>query len=96
MKNDGTWIAHSSSVIGNNALLATALGLERIGSCMPYEGIDMATVAAGPEGGRSDLSARLRKLFPTTYQAIEYGSQNPKRIAILTGSVAGLRIARGR
>lgn len=72
--------------IGNNALLADALKLTRIGSCMTYEGADIAIVAAGPDGGRAELSEKLKALFPGTYQAIEYGSKHPKRIAILTGS----------
>ena len=72
--------------IGNNALLAETLGLTRMGTFLPYEGNDMATVAAGPEGGRTELANRLRALFPETYQAIEYGSALPERIAILTGS----------
>ena len=72
--------------IGNNALLAKELGLELIGSFLNYEGNDMATIASGPEGGRTAMGARLKELFPTTYQAIEYGSEAPKKIAILTGS----------
>lgn len=72
--------------IGNNALLAQALELTRISSFMPYEGVDIAIITAGPEGGRKTLTARLNMLFPKTYQAIEYGSEHPERIAILTGS----------
>lgn len=72
--------------IGNNALLAEALGLSRIDTFLPYQGNDMATVAAGPEGGRAELANRLQALFPDTYQAIEYGSDQPGQVAILTGS----------
>lgn len=72
--------------IGNNAVLAKALELTRIGSFMPYEGVDIATIAAGPEGGRKALATNLKALFPETYQSIECGSENPGRIAILTGS----------
>jgi len=72
--------------IGNNTLLAKALRLERIGSFLPYEGNDIAAVAAGPSGGREELAARLKALFAETYQGIEYGSEAPERIAILTGS----------
>ena len=72
--------------IGNNALLAKKLGLERIGSFLTYEGNDMATIAAGPSGGRAELSAKLKELFPETYQGIEYGGEQPERIGILTGS----------
>ncbi|MFU8848176.1 MAG: Nif3-like dinuclear metal center hexameric protein [Opitutales bacterium] len=72
--------------IGNNALLAKELGLERIGSFLAYEGNDIATIASAPENGRSELASRLKALFPQTYQGIEYGSERPERIAILTGS----------
>ena len=46
----------------------------------------MATVALGPSGGRTEISEKLKALFPETYQAIEYGSAMPERIGILTGS----------
>lgn len=72
--------------IGNNALLADALGLRKTGTFLPYEGNDMACIAAGPEDGRVGLTDRLKALFPGTYQAIEYGSERPEQIAILTGS----------
>ena len=67
-------------------MLAKALGLNRIGAFLPYEGVDMATIATGPEGGREELTEKLKQCFPKTYQAIEYGSEHPERIAILTGS----------
>lgn len=72
--------------IGNNALLAQQLGLELIGTFLPYEGVEIATLAKGLPGGRKELAARLEGLFPKTYQAIEYGSDSPDRIGILTGS----------
>jgi dinuclear metal center YbgI/SA1388 family protein len=72
--------------IGNNALLADALGLKKIETFLNYEGNDMAVVAEGPAGGRSELAEKLKALFPSTYQSIEYGSEHPKRIGILTGS----------
>ncbi len=72
--------------IGNNALLAKALGLEGVGSFLAYEGNDIATIAAGPAGGRQALREKLAALFPETYQGIEYGSDQPERIGILTGS----------
>ena len=90
---DGNLAVYSSHLpldchpqIGNNALLAEALELDRIGSFLPYEGTSIATLAAGPEGGRKELAKRLKTLFPDTFQAIEYGSEKPKQIAILTGS----------
>lgn len=72
--------------IGNNALLANALGLKKVGTFLEYEGNDMAVIALGPMEGRKFLANKLKALFPDTYQAIEYGSEKPKRIGILTGS----------
>ncbi|MEC8332613.1 MAG: Nif3-like dinuclear metal center hexameric protein [Verrucomicrobiota bacterium] len=72
--------------IGNNALLANALGLNKVNTFLNYEGTDMAIVALGPDGGRKELTKKLRALFPESYQGIEYGSAQPKRIGILTGS----------
>jgi dinuclear metal center YbgI/SA1388 family protein len=72
--------------IGNNTLLADALGLNKIGGFVPYEGNDIATITEGPAGGRQALADKLKALFPKTYHAIEYGSDQPTRIAILTGS----------
>ena len=72
--------------IGNNALLAQALGLERLGSFLAYEGNDIAAIAAAPAGGRKELAEKLKALFPETYQGVEYGSEQPERIGILTGS----------
>lgn len=72
--------------IGNNARLAEALNLRKTGTFLPYEGTDIATLAEGPEGGRSELAERLKEQFPHTFQAIEYGGTHPQRIAILTGS----------
>ncbi|MGB0416189.1 MAG: Nif3-like dinuclear metal center hexameric protein [Coraliomargarita sp.] len=72
--------------IGNNALLAETLGLEKTGTFLNYEGNNMALIAKGPSGGRTELAAKLKERFPDTYGAIEYGSAQPERIAILTGS----------
>lgn len=90
---DGNLAVYSSHLpldchpeIGNNALLAKALKIDRAGSFLPYEGTNIATIVAGPNGGRQELAKRLKTLFPKTFQAIEYGSEHPKKIAILTGS----------
>lgn len=72
--------------IGNNALLAKELGLKKVNTFLNYEGNPIATIALGPMGGRIELSQKLQALFPETYHAIEYGSEKPKRIGILTGS----------
>jgi dinuclear metal center YbgI/SA1388 family protein len=69
---------------GNNRLLANALGLEPDEWFLPYEGSEIALLARGL--ARNELTARLRDEFGDTITAIEFGSDKPERIAILTGS----------
>ena len=71
--------------IGNNALLAKALDLSRIETFLPHEGTPIGLVTTAPES-RSELRARLERLFPGGVTAIEEGSERPAKIAILTGS----------
>ena len=70
--------------IGNNAVLARELGLRVLEWGLEFDGTAFAAVCEGIP--RRELSARLRKLFPATFKAIECGSENPARIAILSGS----------
>ncbi len=75
--------------IGNNVLIARALGLEISGRCFDFNGVKVGVIADAPKGGRSELEGRLRALFPQTYKEIRFGSSNPKRIAICSGSCGG-------
>jgi len=71
--------------IGNNALLAQAIGLRVERTFLSYEGVDIGLIA---EGGveRRELRSRLTATFGERVRAIEFGSDCPQRIAILTGS----------
>lgn len=71
--------------IGNNALLAKALGLEEPQFFLPYEGVPIA-LSAPCTMDRPVLRSRLNELFPRGVTALEFGSGAPERIAILTGS----------
>lgn len=71
--------------IGNNRLLADALGLEPLDWFLPYEGTPIALITRGT-GHRDALKSRLAKEFGSQFTAIEFGSTEPQRIAILTGS----------
>ena len=71
--------------IGNNRLLAKALGLDPLDWFLPYEGTPIALLAKGP-ASRGELRARLVKEFPGGFTAIEYGSSAPEKVAVLTGS----------
>jgi len=72
--------------IGNNALLAKALLLEKCGTFLPFEGVDIGLVVLAPES-RKRLRQKLETQF-TRVVAMEYGSETPEKAAILTGSGA--------
>jgi dinuclear metal center YbgI/SA1388 family protein len=71
--------------IGNNAILAQKLELLPIASFLPYEGVDIGLITKNTQS-RKDLSNRLNSLFPTGIHSMEFGSETPPTIAILTGS----------
>lgn len=71
--------------IGNNVLLARRLGLEPVRTFLPFEGNDVGIIASCPYP-RTELAQRLRKEFPETCAAVEFGSERPQEVAILTGS----------
>lgn len=71
--------------IGNNRLLADALGLEPLDWFLPHEGTPIALLARAPKS-REALKDRLQREFPDHLTAIEHGSDHPETIAILTGS----------
>lgn len=72
--------------IGNNVLLADALDLKISGRCFPHEGTEIGVVADGVAGGIAELEKRLLNLFPKTFKSIAFGSENPEKIAICSGS----------
>ena len=71
--------------IGNNRLLADALGLPVESWFLPYEDTPIALLATLPVD-RDGLKERLKAEFAESVTAIEYGSPDPERVAILTGS----------
>ena len=71
--------------IGNNAILARKLGLVPTGSFLPYEGTNVGLLAECSVK-RMQLAAQLQDLFPNGINAMEFGSENPQKIALLTGS----------
>lgn len=74
--------------IGNNALLAKALGLAVERSAFPYEGTNLGVIATCGEN-RSSLRDKLENLLGVM-DAMEFGSEKPEKIAILTGSGASV------
>ena len=70
--------------IGNNALLARYLELDQEGTFLPYEGVDIGLIAEGIP--RDELYERLMETFNGKITALEFGSDEPESIGILTGS----------
>jgi dinuclear metal center YbgI/SA1388 family protein len=70
--------------IGNNALLARYLDLDKERTFLPYEGVDIGFVAEGIP--RDELVERLMETFDGKVTAIEFGTDEPESIGILTGS----------
>lgn len=71
--------------IGNNRLLADALGLSVEDWFLPFEGTPIALLAKAP-GSRNQLRDRLEEEFSGAVTSMEFGSPHPQRVAILTGS----------
>lgn len=74
--------------LGNNAGVAQALGLRPCGGFAEYEGTEIGLVAEF-SGARMELRERLSKAF-VRIAAMEFGSEGPRRVAILTGSGASV------
>ena len=89
---DGNLAVYSSHLpldahreIGNNRLLAEALRLETEDFFLPVGDTPVALLAKAPQS-RESLLERLRAEFPSGVTAMEFGSPNPGKVALLTGS----------
>ncbi|MBT3667865.1 MAG: Nif3-like dinuclear metal center hexameric protein [Opitutae bacterium] len=71
--------------IGNNAILSQKLELLPLASFLPYEGVDIGLIVENTHSIK-DLSHRLKSLFPKGIDSMEFGTDTPSKIAILTGS----------
>ncbi len=71
--------------IGNAAGLARLIGATQRGTFLPYEGTDLGLVCDWTHD-RETLRDSLNKSFGDRIGSIEYGSPNPKKICIVTGS----------
>ena len=69
---------------GHNVLIAKALGVSTEKPFISYKDRLYGCVCGGME--LVELSRRLKPLFPRSYRAFCYGSEQPKRIAIMSGS----------
>lgn len=71
--------------IGNNIILANALGFEDPTFFLPYEGVPIA-LSAPCALSRDSLRERLHGIFPGGVTALEFGSALPEKVAVMTGS----------
>lgn len=71
--------------IGNNALIAKSLGLKQLDWFLEFQGTKIGLIAESFKN-REELKTKLQQLFPSTFTAIEYGSPEPNKIAISSGS----------
>lgn len=72
--------------LGHNAVLAEKLHLKILDWGLPYEGRTFAAICDAGGMTRAELAARLQKLFPKTFKAVECGPERLSKIAILCGS----------
>ena len=71
--------------IGNNSILAKKLGLEPFAKFLPFKGTDIGLITKNNQK-RSQIREKLKTLFPKGFSTMEFGSDQPEKIAILTGS----------
>ena len=71
--------------IGNNALIDKELGLKQLDWFLEYEGTPIGLITEAPKN-RELLNASLTELFPSTFTAMEFGSNAPNKVAISSGS----------
>jgi dinuclear metal center YbgI/SA1388 family protein len=74
--------------VGNNSLLAKALGVEVEGSFGSYKGIDIG-VWGRLELRRETLAARLHDLLGGPVRFVAGGPERMRRVGVVTGSGAG-------
>jgi dinuclear metal center YbgI/SA1388 family protein len=75
--------------IGNNALLVRELGMEVVRAFYEFEGRKIGATASH-SGTRVALRAKLEKLFPRGITALEFGSAEPREVAVITGGGYGV------
>src|SRR2546423_15121483 len=73
--------------VGNNALLAAALGLKSTKPFLEEKG-ELVGVRSRFSGSRDDLIRKLRKAVGGPVKTFNYGPKNPKNVGIITGGEA--------
>jgi dinuclear metal center YbgI/SA1388 family protein len=75
--------------IGNNALLVRELGMEPARGFYDFQGSKVGAIARYT-GTRVALRAKLEALFPGGVTALEFGSESPREVAVITGGGYGV------
>ena len=78
--------------IGNNILLARAIGLKSIQPILPKDGFPTAVVGEW-EGTRNDLQIAIEHAVGRPLQMCACGRENPRKVAVMTGG-AGSEVAK--
>ncbi len=74
--------------VGNNAVLAKAIGLERVESFLPIKG-QLLGLAGECSMSRTDLIARLESVLGSSVHHCPGGPAQPARVGIVTGAAGG-------
>lgn len=75
----------ANAEFGNNASIAKLLGLQVKQACFECMGIEIGYLCGCGKKSRAQLASSLKKIFPNTLKAFEFGSKNPKSVAICSG-----------
>jgi dinuclear metal center YbgI/SA1388 family protein len=78
--------------IGNNILLARAIGLKSIQPILPKDGFASAVVGEW-DGSRNDLQKAIENAVGRPLQLCACGSETPRQVAVMTGG-AGSEVAK--
>lgn len=78
--------------IGNNILLARAIGLESIQPILPKDGFATAVVGEW-NGSRDELQKSIENAVGRPAQSAACGSKTPRKVAVMTGG-AGSEVAK--
>jgi dinuclear metal center YbgI/SA1388 family protein len=71
--------------VGNNALLAAAVGLKSAKAFLEEKG-ELVGVRAKFSGSRDDLIRKVRKTIGGSVKTFNFGPKNPKNVGIVTGA----------
>lgn len=78
--------------IGNNALLARALGLRQLHPCFPYQGRCVGWMGR-LNRSLDQLEARINQLYPLPCTVLRGGGHHVEKVAVVTGSAGSASVS---